>query len=128
MEDIHLSVSDIATQWYSAKAEWYNNPKKDVIIVKKSVKLLFIIAPVIAVVFLLCVFSSDKASNGIDSIENYDAIFQSVDELKFYIGDNNFYSTKSPINCTHKNGHTYCSANKGCPWKTDTTKNQNPWK
>ena len=63
---------------------------------KKSVKLLFIIVPVIAVICLLCVFSSNKTTNGINSIEDYEAVFQSVDELKFYIGDNNFYSTKSP--------------------------------
>lgn len=66
------------------------------IIVKKSVKLLFIIVPVIAVICLLCVFSSNKTTNGINSIEDYEAVFQFVDELKFYIGDNNFYSTKSP--------------------------------
>ncbi len=66
------------------------------IIVKKSVKLLFIIVPVIAVICLLCVFSSNKTTNGIDNIEDYEAIFQSVDELNFYIIDNNFYSTKSP--------------------------------
>ena len=66
------------------------------IIVKKSVKLLFIILPVIAVICLLFVFTSDKTTNGIDSIADYTAIFQSVDELKFYIEDNNFYSTKSP--------------------------------
>ena len=65
------------------------------IIVKKSVKLLFIIVPLIVVICLICVFSTDKKS-GIDSIADYTAIFQSVDELKFYIEDNNFYSTKSP--------------------------------
>lgn len=69
---------------------------KKVIIVKKSVKLLFIIVPVIAVICLLCVFSSNKTTNGIDSIEDYEAVFQSVDELNFYMGDNNFYSTESP--------------------------------
>lgn len=69
---------------------------KGVIIVKKSVKLLFIIVPVIAVICLLCVFASNKTTNGIDSIQDYESVFQSVDELKFYIGDNNFYSTKSP--------------------------------
>ncbi|MBQ7296471.1 MAG: hypothetical protein IJW86_09855 [Clostridia bacterium] len=63
---------------------------------KKSIKILFIIVPVIAVICLLCVFSSNKTTNGIDSIEDYEAIFQSVDELNFYIGDNNFYSTQSP--------------------------------
>ena len=66
------------------------------IVVKKSVKLLFIIVPIIAVICLLCVFSSDKTTNGIDNIEGYEAIFNSVDELKFYIGDNNFYSLESP--------------------------------
>ena len=66
------------------------------IVVKKSVKLLFIIVPIIAVICLLCVFSSDKTTNGIDNIEGYEAIFNSVDELKFYIGDNNFYSIESP--------------------------------
>ena len=63
---------------------------------KKSIKILFIIVPVITVICLLCVFSSNKTTNGIDSIEDYEAVFQSVDELKFYIEDNNFYSIKSP--------------------------------
>lgn len=63
---------------------------------KKSIKILFIIVPVITVICLLCVFSSNKTTNAIDSIEDYEAVFQSVDELKFYIEDNNFYSTKSP--------------------------------
>lgn len=66
------------------------------IVVKKSVKLLFIIVPIIAVIGLIFAFSSDKTTNGIDSIEGYEAIFNSVDELKFYIGDNNFYSIESP--------------------------------
>ena len=66
------------------------------IVVKKSVKLLFIIVPIIAVICLLCVFSSDKTTNGIDSIKDYETVFQTVDKLKFYIGDNNFYSTESP--------------------------------
>lgn len=63
---------------------------------KKSIKILFIIVPVIAVICLLFVFTSDKTTNGIDNIANYEAVFQSVDELKFYIEDNNFYSTQSP--------------------------------
>ena len=66
------------------------------IILKKSVKLLFIILPVIAVICLLFVFTSAKTTNGIDSIANYEAVFQTVDEFNFYIGDNNFYSTRSP--------------------------------
>lgn len=66
------------------------------IVVKKSVKLLFIIVPIIAVIGLIFAFSSDKTTNGIDSIEGYETIFNSVDELKFYIGDNNFYSIESP--------------------------------
>ena len=66
------------------------------IVMKKSNKILFIIVPVIAVICLLFVFTSDKTTNGIDSIANYEAVFQSVDELKFYIEDNNFYSTQSP--------------------------------
>lgn len=66
------------------------------IIVKKRVKLLFILVPIITVICLLCVFSSDKTTNGIDNIEDYKAVFQSVDELMFYMGDNNFYSTQSP--------------------------------
>lgn len=45
---------------------------------------------------ILCIFSSDKTTNGIDSIKDYGTVFQTVDELNFYIGDNNFYSTKSP--------------------------------
>ncbi len=52
--------------------------------------------PIIAVICLLSIFSSNKNTNGIDSIKDYEAVFQSVDELKFYIGDNNFYSTQSP--------------------------------
>lgn len=63
---------------------------------KKSINLLFVIVSVTAVICLLCVFSSNKTTNGIDSIKDYKSVFQSVDELKFYIGDNNFYSTKSP--------------------------------
>ena len=66
------------------------------IIVKKSVKLLFIIVPIIVVLCLLFVFASDKTTNGIDSIKDYETVFQTVDELNFYIGDNNFYSTQSP--------------------------------
>ena len=66
------------------------------IIVKKSVKLLFIIVPIIVVLCLLFVFASDKTTNGIDSIKDYETVFQTVDDLKFYIGDNNFYSTQSP--------------------------------
>lgn len=63
---------------------------------KKSINLLFVIVSVTAVICLLCVFSSNKTTNGIDSIKDYKSVFQSVDELKFYIGDNNFYSTNSP--------------------------------
>lgn len=63
---------------------------------KKSTKILFIILPIIAVICLLCVFSSNKTTTGIGSIKDYESIFQSVEEIKFYIGDNNFYSTKSP--------------------------------
>ena len=63
---------------------------------KKSVKLLFIIVPIIVVLCLLFVFASDKTTNGIDSIKDYETVFQTVDELNFYIGDNNFYSTQSP--------------------------------
>lgn len=63
---------------------------------KKSINLLFVIVSVTAVICLLCVFSSNKTTNGIDSIKDYKSVFQSVDELKFYIGDKNFYSTKSP--------------------------------
>ena len=66
------------------------------IIVKKSVKLLFIIVPIIVVLCLQFVFASDKTTNGIDSIKDYETVFQTVDDLKFYIGDNNFYSTQSP--------------------------------
>lgn len=66
------------------------------VVLKKSIKILFIIVPLIAVICLLFVFSSDKTINGIDSIQNYEAVFQDVDKLKFYIGDNNFYSTESP--------------------------------
>lgn len=65
---------------------------------KKGIKLLFIIVPIIAVICLLCVLSSDKKTSGIDSIADYEAVFQSVDELKFYIEDNNFYSTQAPNN------------------------------
>lgn len=70
--------------------------RKGVVVLKKSIKILFIIVPLIAVICLLFVFSSDKTINGIDSIQNYEAVFQDVDKLKFYIGDNNFYSTESP--------------------------------
>ena len=66
------------------------------IALKKNFKILFILVPIIAVICLLCMFSSNKTTNGIDSIRDYESVFQSVDELKFYIEDNNFYSTKSP--------------------------------
>ena len=66
------------------------------IVLKKNFKILFILVPIIAVICLLCMFSSNKTTNGIDSIRDYESVFQSVDELKFYIEDNNFYSTKSP--------------------------------
>ena len=69
---------------------------KEVIVLKKNFKILFILMPIIAVICLLCMFSSNKITNGIDSIRDYESVFQSVDELKFYIEDNNFYSTKSP--------------------------------
>ena len=69
---------------------------KEVIVLKKNFKILFILVPIIAVICLLCMFSSNKTTNGIDSIRDYESVFQSVDELKFYIEDNNFYSTKSP--------------------------------
>ena len=69
---------------------------KEVIVLKKNFKILFILVPIIAVICLLCVFSSNKTTNGIDSIRDYESVFRSVDELKFYIGENNFYSTKSP--------------------------------
>ena len=58
-----------------------------------KIKILFILTPIIC---LLCVLFSYKTPNGIDSIKDYETVFQSVDELNFYIGDNNFYSTKSP--------------------------------
>lgn len=69
---------------------------KEVIVLKKNFKILFVLVPIIAVICLLYMFSSNKTTNGIDSIRDYESIFQSVDELKFYIEDNNFYSTKSP--------------------------------
>lgn len=58
-----------------------------------KIKILFIIIPIICLLF---VFASDKTTNGIDSIKDYENVFQSVDELNFYIEDNNFYSTKFP--------------------------------
>lgn len=70
--------------------------RKDVVVLKKAKKILIIILPIIAVVCLLCIFTSDKTTNGIDSIKDYETVFQTVDDLKFYIGDNNFYSTQSP--------------------------------
>ncbi len=69
---------------------------KEVIVLKKNFKILFVLVPIIAVICLLCVFSTNKTTNGLDSIKDYESIFQSVYELKFYIGENNFYSTKSP--------------------------------
>lgn len=45
----------------------------------------------------LCfVYFNNKTLNGIDSIENFENIFKSVDELQFYFEENNFYGTKSP--------------------------------
>lgn len=66
------------------------------IVLKKSIKILFVTVPAIVVICILCIFSSDKTTNRIDSIKDYEAVFQTVDELNFYIGDNNFYSTQSP--------------------------------
>ena len=45
----------------------------------------------------LCfVYFNNKTLNGIDSIENFENIFKSVNELQFYFEENNFYGTKSP--------------------------------
>lgn len=42
----------------------------------------------------LFVSSFGGTTNRIDSVENYEDIFKSVEELKFFIGTNNFYSIK----------------------------------
>lgn len=47
-------------------------------------------------VLLICFLFSDGTTHKINSIENYESIFQSVNELQFFIAENNFYGTKSP--------------------------------
>lgn len=58
----------------------------------KSVFMLILVL----VVSLLFMFSIIIKDNRIDSIENYESIFASVDELQFFNMGNNFYGTKSP--------------------------------
>lgn len=61
----------------------------------KKTKSIFIII-IVLVISLLFVLSYISKDNRIDSIENYESIFESVDELQFFRGENNFYGTKSP--------------------------------
>ena len=61
----------------------------------KTTKCLIIIFVVLSM-SLCFVYFNNKTLNGIDSIENFENIFKSVDELQFYFEENNFYGTKSP--------------------------------
>lgn len=61
----------------------------------RKTKSVFIIILVL-VISLLFAFSLINKANRIDSIENYESIFESVDELQFFRRENNFYDTKSP--------------------------------
>lgn len=65
---------------------------------KKNIKkaLLFILLIIVIICILFGVLYSKGSSNGIDNIADYENIFHSVDELKFYKNENNFYSTQSP--------------------------------
>lgn len=66
---------------------------------KKNIKLtlLFLfIAAIVAVACLLYNNLSDKTTKRINSIDNYETVFDAVDKLEFYIQENNFYSTQSP--------------------------------
>ena len=63
-----------------------------------NIKKVFLIAlPIIVIVCIAAgTFSFCCDKYGIDDIADYENIFQSVDELKFYKNENNFYSTQSP--------------------------------
>ena len=61
----------------------------------KTTKCLIIIFVVLSM-SLCFVYFNNKTLNGIDSIENFENIFKSVNELQFYFEENNFYGTKSP--------------------------------
>ena len=65
---------------------------------KKNIKKVFLI--ISAVVAVVCVLFgalySKGSSDGIEDVAEYENIFQTVDELKFYKNENNFYSTQSP--------------------------------
>ncbi len=63
---------------------------------RKIIKPLFISLSIIVAVCLICMFFVNGKTDRIDGIENYGDVFKSVEEMKFFIGDNNFYSTKSP--------------------------------
>ena len=62
----------------------------------KITKCIFIVFIIILTVSLCFIYFNNKTIDGIDSIENYENIFNSVDELQFYFEENNFYGTKSP--------------------------------
>ena len=62
----------------------------------KSRYVKFVIPVLIVIMFFLCILLFNETSGRINSIENYENIFQSVNELEFFIEENNFYSTKSP--------------------------------
>lgn len=63
---------------------------------KNNKKSLFIALPVIVVICLICILSINGKSDRIDGIDNYGNVFKNVEEIKFFIGENNFYSTRSP--------------------------------
>ena len=73
-----------------------NTNNKEVINMRKIIKPLFISLSIIVAVCLICMFFVNGKTDRIDGIENYGDVFKSVEEMKFFIGDNNFYSTKSP--------------------------------
>ena len=63
---------------------------------KRMIKRHLICFAVIVFVVLLCVLTLGKTNGGINSIENYEDIFASVNVIQFFADGNNFYGTKSP--------------------------------
>lgn len=60
-------------------------------------KGLLIALPIVIIVCIAAgAFCFRSVENGIDNVADYENIFQSVAELKFYKNENNFYSTQSP--------------------------------
>ncbi|MBR6779452.1 MAG: hypothetical protein IKM24_00340 [Clostridia bacterium] len=61
---------------------------------KKTVPIALTVLLLVCTVFFA--FRSTQSSAKINDIENYETVFRTVDELQFFIGDNNFYGTTSP--------------------------------